>query len=104
MIYLAKKTRTIILIKKDFIIKVKARAKIYLPPILMPQISRKIKIKKTLLILIAIIISKKITILTNIPKKAKKLVLILATFILIIKNSKKAILISAKGLKQVIYI
>ena len=36
---------------------------------------------------------------TNITKRTKKLVLILATFILVIKNSKKIISVGIKGLK-----
>ena len=37
-------------------------------------------------------------------KKLKKLVLVLATSTLVTEDSKKAILISAKGLEQVTYI
>ena len=37
-------------------------------------------------------------------KKAKKLILVLATFTLVIKNNKNAILISDKDLKLITYI
>ena len=37
-------------------------------------------------------------------KRAKNLVLVLAIFILVTKNSKKVILVSAKDLEQVRYI
>ena len=40
----------------------------------------------------------------SVPKKAKKLVSVLATLMSITKNSKEAILVSAKDLKQAMYI
>ena len=41
---------------------------------------------------------------THISKKSQKLVLVLATSILVIEDSKEAILVDAKGLEHVIYI
>lgn len=53
-------------------IKAKAKTKTHLSLASMPQLSRKTKIKKTLLILSAIIISKKAIIPINILRRSQK--------------------------------
>ena len=53
-------------------IKAKAKTKTHLPLASMSQLSRKTKIKKTLLILNIIIVNKKAIILTSILKKSQK--------------------------------
>lgn len=52
----------------------------------------------------AIIVNKKVIMLTNISKKLKKLVFILATSTLVTKNSKEAILVNVKSLEWIMYI
>lgn len=66
----------------------------------MQLILRKITIKKIWLILNAINVSKKAIMWINISKKAKNLMTFLATFILIINNNEKAIIINGKNLKK----
>ena len=101
-----KKTRTVVFIKENPNNKAKARILLLLAstPPLSGKTRTKIRIRKTYPVLSVTIVSKKIIIPANIPRRSQKLASILTTSTLITEDSEEAILVSAKELEQVTYI
>ena len=97
-----RKIKTVVLAKKNPDNKTKARILLLLTST-PPQSRRtktKIRARKTYLILIAILVSKKVIMPTNIPKKSQKLASVLTISMTVTENSEWAI-VNAKEIEQV---